>query len=398
MKAGWDWVSVGDFAKTGAGGTPLKGKSEFYDGGEIPWLLSGEVCQRDIFSTKNFITQDGLRGSSAKLFPAGSVLIAMYGATAGQAGILRFEAATNQAVCAVLPNSRYVPEYLYYFLLLEKGNLVSQAVGNAQPNISQGKIRETLIPLPPLDEQKRIVAVLDAAFAGLSRARAHTETNLQNARELFESVLRVSAETDAAKFGTVTVAELALEVTDGDHMPPPKAKTGIPFVTISDVRKDTREIDFSNTFMVPERYFNDLKDKRRPRTGDILYTVTGATLGIPILIKDDRPFCFQRHIGLVRPKALVNSEWLYFMMMSPYVFSQADGGATGAAQRTVSLSVLRGFTVPKIPLERQTDLAASFRARWEASFTIAAHYRAKLADLDALRQALLQKAFAGELT
>ena len=187
-------------------------------------------------------------------------------------------------------------------------------------------------------------------------------------------------------------------MTDGDHMPPPKSETGIPFVTISDVRKDTREIDFSATFMVSEAYFNNLKEKRQPRCGDVLYTVTGATLGIPILIKEDRRFCFQRHIGLIRPKKSVNSEWLYFMMMSPFVFGQADQRATGAAQRTVSLNVLRTMTVPNTPLERQAELAEAFRARWNASFTMIANYRSKLDDLEALRQSLLQKAFAGELT
>ncbi len=390
MKLGWEVKALGEVAtvtKRQGGSRPLPyvGLEDVSSGGNGQFLGSMEL-QSDKSTTFEFEPRHLLYG---RLRPYLNKVL-----------LPDFVGHCSSEIFPILPSAQLDRRFLFYWITSQTTveAINETCTGARMPRANVADIFNFPIPLPPLDEQKRIVAVLDAAFDGLSRARAHTETNLQNARELFESVLRVSAETDAAKFGTVTVAELALEVTDGDHMPPPKSKTGIPFVTISDVRKDTREIDFSNTFMVPERYFNDLKDKRRPRTGDILYTVTGATLGIPILIKDDRPFCFQRHIGLVRPKALVNSEWLYFMMMSPYVFSQADGGATGAAQRTVSLSVLRGFTVPKIPLERQTDLAASFRARWEASFTMAAHYRAKLADLDALRQSLLQKAFAGELT
>ena len=187
--SGWRWLPISEFAGTSAGGTPKKSNKAFYEGGSIPWLLSGEVGRAEITEASNFITEEGLNGSSAKLFPPNSVLVAMYGATAGEAGVLRFEAATNQAVCAILPGEEHVPEYLYYYLLHAKAELVSQAIGNAQPNISQAKIKALVVPLPPLEEQQRIVAVLDEAFEGLARARAHAEANLQNARELFERQL-----------------------------------------------------------------------------------------------------------------------------------------------------------------------------------------------------------------
>ena len=183
-------MKIADFCQTAAGGTPLKSKKEFYEGGDIPWLLSGEVSNKNITNTKQFITQAGLAGSSAKVFPENTVLIAMYGATAGEVGILRCEAATNQAVCGIYPNKDVLPEYLYYFFLNHKEVLVAQAVGNAQPNISQQKIKNTEISLPPLPEQKRIVTILDKAFAEIEQARALAEKNLENACELFESYLQ----------------------------------------------------------------------------------------------------------------------------------------------------------------------------------------------------------------
>ena len=84
MKEGWEIKKLGEVCDTGAGGTPLKAHKEYYEGGKIPWLLSGEVSQGEIFEAKNFITEKGLRNSSAKLFPINTVLVAMYGATAGQ--------------------------------------------------------------------------------------------------------------------------------------------------------------------------------------------------------------------------------------------------------------------------------------------------------------------------
>jgi type I restriction enzyme S subunit len=163
MKKGWPWKPLGEVCKTGSGGTPLSSRKEYYEGGNIPWLLSGEVAQGNVREAKNFITKAGLENSAAKLFPKDTVLVAMYGATAGQVGILRFEAATNQAVCGILPNDKFVPEFLFYFLLAKKDELVAQATGNAQPNISQIKIKNTEGPVPPLAEQQRIVGLLDAS-------------------------------------------------------------------------------------------------------------------------------------------------------------------------------------------------------------------------------------------
>jgi type I restriction enzyme, S subunit len=118
----------------------------------------------------------------------------MYGATAGQVGILRFEASTNQAVCGILPSEHFLPEFLFYFFLHKKDDLVAQAAGNAQPNISQIKIRNLGVPEAPLPEQHRIVAILDQAFDGIATAKANAnanaENNLQNARALFESHLQ----------------------------------------------------------------------------------------------------------------------------------------------------------------------------------------------------------------
>jgi type I restriction enzyme S subunit len=180
-------------------------------------------------------------------------------------------------------------------------------------------------------------------------------------------------------------------------MPPPKAPSGVPFITISDIVKNTREIDFSNTFTVPMEYFRGLKPNKKPRIGDVLYTVTGATLGIPVLVREQRDFCFQRHIGLVRPKPDTDSTWLSYALLSPQVFRQATIGSTGAAQKTVSLSVLRGLKVPKMALTDQKRIAAQLDAFFAETQRLASIYQQKLAALDELKKSLLHQAFSGEL-
>jgi type I restriction enzyme S subunit len=196
----------------------------------------------------------------------------------------------------------------------------------------------------------------------------------------------------------VRLSELATDITDGDHSPPPKAASGVPFITISDIVKPTRTINFSNTFFVPQEYFQNLKPNKKPRPGDVLYTVTGATLGIPVLVKQEIDFCFQRHIGLIRPKPETDSVWLSYALLSPQVFRQATIGSTGAAQKTVSLALLRSITVPKIRVSEQRLVAAKLDALTAETQHLESLYQRKLVALGELKQAILQKAFAGELT
>jgi type I restriction enzyme S subunit len=124
------------------------------------------------------------------VFPKETVVIALYGATAGQVGILDIEAATNQAVFGIYPNGRFAPKFIFYLLLSRYEDLVSQAVGNAQPNLSGLKIKNIPIPSIALPEQRRIVGILDEAFDGIATAKANAEKNFQNARALFESHLQ----------------------------------------------------------------------------------------------------------------------------------------------------------------------------------------------------------------
>ncbi len=173
-------LMIGEICTTSSGGTPLTGNSDYYEGGSIPWLRSGEVAQGEVFHAERFITEDGLKNSSAKIFPINTVLVAMYGATAGEVGILRFEAATNQAICGITPDQKLDPNFLYLILKTNKIALVRLAGGGAQPNISQKIIREFQIPLPPLEVQKEIVAeiegyqkVIDGARAVLENYRPH---------------------------------------------------------------------------------------------------------------------------------------------------------------------------------------------------------------------------------
>ena len=150
-----------------------------------------------------------------------------------------------------------------------------------------------------------------------------------------------------ARLGAVAEA-----ISDGDHQPPPQTSSGIPFLVISNVSGGV--LSFENTRFVSVEYFNQLPETRKPRNGDLLFTVTGS-YGIPVLVDTDDNFCFQRHIAMVRP-CIISNRYLYIMLGSSYVKSICDNKATGIAQKTVGLSTLRELLVPIAPLSQQIKI------------------------------------------
>ena len=158
-----DKKKIGEICKISSGGTPSRQNNEYYENGTIKWIKTGDLKNKNLYDASEYITEDALNNSSAKLFPPETVLIAMYGATIGACSILKTEAASNQACAGLLPSEYYIPEFMYYYITFRKKDIVSKAVGGAQPNISAGFLKEYEIPLPPLETQKKIVEALDKA-------------------------------------------------------------------------------------------------------------------------------------------------------------------------------------------------------------------------------------------
>ncbi len=181
---GWEQRNIGDkgVMKITSGGTPSRGQSKYY-GGEVMWLKSGELNDNtNIVDSQEHITELAVQESSAKIFPAGTILLAMYGATAGKLGILGRAAATNQAVAGLICNEEKLsPKFLYHILTHIRNEIIAQAWGGAQPNLSQTIIKTFKIPLPPLVEQKAIVEKLDALSG---KVRALQELQMAQAADL----------------------------------------------------------------------------------------------------------------------------------------------------------------------------------------------------------------------
>jgi type I restriction enzyme, S subunit len=178
LPASWVWTSIQEIANTQTGGTPSRTEPEYFRG-KIPWVKSGELRDGYVYETEETISERGLNESNAKLLRAGTLCIALYGATVGRLGILGIDAATNQAVCGILLPGVVNTGYVFRYLESIRSSLIAQGKGGAQSNISNGIVRNTRVPLAPANEQRRIVekieelfSDLDAGVAALERARA----------------------------------------------------------------------------------------------------------------------------------------------------------------------------------------------------------------------------------
>ena len=167
---GWTAVKIKDVAQTYSGGTPTSTNSEYYDGGNIPWINSGELNNPIITSTTNYITEEGLNNSSAKLYPQDTVLVALYGATAGKVSLLSFEACSNQAVCGVILHNKIMTTYIRYYLSSLYEHFITLSSGSARDNISQDTIKNTILPIP---QEKILKEYSDAVTPIMSKIIAN---------------------------------------------------------------------------------------------------------------------------------------------------------------------------------------------------------------------------------
>ena len=287
------------------------------------------------------------------------------------------------------------PEFLYKYILfvyLRGDTRKMQKATTGIHNIEFDKFLSILVPKISLSEQQSIVDYLDSAFAKIDAMKANAEKALNEAKALFQASLKEMLEPKEG-WEEKMLKEVVASITDGDHQPPPKSDDGIPFITISNIDKNSNKIAFGETFYVPQSYYCALKKDRIPQQGDVLYTVTGS-FGIPVLIDFQKDFCFQRHIALIRPKiGVLSPTYLFYWILSSYATSQAENTATGAAQRTVSLNSLRNFTIHIPTFSTQQSIVETLDSLKSKVDRLQANYDKISQECDALKQAILRQVF-----
>ena len=380
-------LKIKDFSDVITGGTPSTTKLEYWENGTIPWLNSGELNQDIVISSRNFITELGLKNSSTRLMPPDTVLIALTGTTTGKIGYLTFEACANQSVTGILPSKKHIPKYLYYFLNSIRKKVVNEAYGGAQPHISQGYVKELQIPLPPLEQQKKIAAILDAADELRQKDKVliakYDELTQALFLDMFGDPVSNPKRWEKVRFEDVG----KLDRGKSKHRPrnDPKLLGGnYPLIQTGDIANCGGYVtSYSSTY-------SDfgLAQSKLWKTGTLCITIAANIAKTGILTFDA---CFPDSVVGFIPNNKTNNEYTQFWMS--FLQKIIEDAAPMAAQKNINLAILKDLDFPLPPYSLQNQFAERVKVIEEQK-SIA---QASAVKSEELFNSLLQKAFNGEL-
>lgn len=404
----WEWIRLGDVGSWGSGATPSKSNSAYYNNATIPWLVTGDLNDSVITEIPGKITEKALNETSVKLNPADSVLMAMYGATIGKVGLLTFPATTNQACCACQAFSGINLWYLMYFLMSQRKAFVKRGEGGAQPNISKEKIVVTLMPLPPLAEQQRIVDKIEELLPLVEEYRK-AETRLKELNVDFRDMLRKSILQQAVQgklternpedepasellkrfqaektklikeskvkkdksLSSITEDEIPFDIPDtwqwvrlnvctpvlngdrGKNYPSKStlSKEGIPFISALNLNGKT-VIEDDNLLCLSQMQYDKLRNGKLNKN-DIVVCIRGS-LGK----HGQYPFekgAIASSLVILRPyfNPSTFAKYLMLYLDSPLFFNEIKKYDNGTAQPNLAAKSLEQFLFPLPPLEEQ---------------------------------------------
>ena len=406
----WEWVRLGWIGDWGAGATPAKGNADYYNNGTIPWLRTGELNNGFVYDSEIKVTPKALEKCSLRMCEVGDVLIAMYGATIGKVAIAGIRLTTNQACCACTPFGVY-NKYLLYFLMASKKTFIEMGEGGAQPNISREKIVAFRFPLPPLAEQKRIVAKIEELLPKVEEyGKAQEALNKLNAElpdRLKKSVLQEAIEgrlvpqdpTDEpasallerirgekeqlVKEGKLKKKDLVVNPISEDEIPfdipdswewvrlgtittvlggkriPAGRKlsqndTGHVYIRVSDMKDDTVSMD--NLQYVPEDIFPSIS-RYIINKEDVFITVAGTIGRIGKIPSElDGANLTENADRLVF--TIIDQDWLIKCLQSVIVQSQISAVTTQVGQPKLAILRIQNLLVPLPPIAEQKRIVA----------------------------------------
>ena len=380
-------VKLGEVFKISSGGTPSRKRDDFYLNGNIPWVKTGDLKVPRLKNVNEFITVEGLNNSSAKLFPKNTVLIAMYGATIGATSILDIEAATNQACGAFLPSEKCLPEYLYYFFLGNKSEIIKKGVGGAQPNISASILKALKIPLPNLETQKRIAAILDEAdtLRQLNKQLIAKYDKLTQSLflDMFGDPVMNSKGWEKVKFNDVG----KLDRGKSKHRPrnAPELLGGkYPLIQTGDIANSGGYItEFNSTYSEI-----GLAQSRMWKAGTLCITIAANIAKTGILTFDA---CFPDSVVGFIPNEKTNVVFTQFWIS--FLQKILEDSAPESAQKNINLSILRDLDFMNPPIHLQNQFAERVQLIEQQK----QQAQDALQKSEALFNSLLQQAFKGAL-
>ncbi|HED5885740.1 TPA: restriction endonuclease subunit S [Salmonella enterica] len=405
LPEGWVVTNLQNIANWGSGGTPSRSHDEYYNG-NIPWIKTGDLGPKLITEASEYITDAGVKNSSAKYFPKGSVAIAMYGATIGKTSILGIDATTNQA-CAVGTPIKDITSsiFLYYFLLNEKNTFIKKGKGGAQPNISQAVIKEHPLSLPPYAEQKIIAEKLDTLLAQVDSTKACLERIPQILKRFRQAVLAAVVNGKAVNIDTdentlTTLGNIAKNIKYGTSKKCSETQGSTAVLRIPNIgpgyiiNSNLKYADFDQKELVTLT----LKE------GDLLLIRSNGSVDlvgkVAVISENDTEYLYAGYLIRVRlDKERAAPKYISYCLQSPQLRQVIENIARSTSGvNNINSKELASLEIPLTPLPEQHEIVRRIEQLFAWADTIEKQVNNALTRVNSLTQSILAKAFRGELT
>ncbi|WP_286741759.1 restriction endonuclease subunit S [Pseudoalteromonas sp. UBA2102] len=391
---GWSISKMSEVTNIISGGTPKSGISDYWFG-DVKWITPkdmGKITGIYVSETGRNITQLGLDKSSAKLIPENSVILSTR-APIGYLAINTVPMATNQGCRGLVPKNTLDTKFLYYFLLKSVSLLNDLGSGTTFKELSKTALEKVEIPHPEITEQKHIVAILEQAFADIEQARAKTEQNLKNARELFESYLQQVFSQHGDDWGVKKIAEIA-ETCLGKMLDKKKNK-GNPKPYLRNQNVQWFNI---NTDDLLEMRFEDSEYERYAIKKGDLVICEGGYPGRGAIWEQDEDIFFQKALHRIRCHNPLYNRWVLYYLYLSDCNGTLKNSFTGAGIQHFTGKSLKQLALPIPPVELTEKFVRNFDELFNHVISLEHVYHNKLKSIDQLKKSILQKAFSGELT
>lgn len=388
----WILTNLGEIAKWGSGGTPSRSNSLYYNG-SIPWIKTGELNDSIIYDTSEKITNIAIENSSAKIFPKGSIAIAMYGATIGKTGILGVDASTNQACAVAQPFQGILNKYLHYFLISEKQDFIEKGKGGAQPNISQTVIKKHDFLFAPINEQTRIVHKLDQLFSHLERLKPRLNSIPELLKQFRQAVLthavtgKLTEEwrTTAKQWTKMKVGDFMTEVKDKSD---PMSMPEVNYIGLEHIEIGGKLLKVGSSI--------GLKSQKSVfKKGDVLYGKLRPYLDKHIVTEFDG-IC-STDILIYRNDNENSSKFFNYFLGDPNTVLKANTESKGINLPRVSAKIINSFDIEIPPSIEQKEIVKEVESLFSKVDNIEKYYKTLEEQIENLPQTILAKAFRGEL-
>ena len=375
---------LGDICTFQSGGTPSKTVPAYYQG-NIPWITTVSLTGGRISNEAaiEYITDQAIRESAAKIVPQNSIMVGTR-VGVGKVAINTVPMSTSQDIISLLniDERTWDKDFLCKFIAAKSAYLNSQARGATIKGIKIETLASLDLPEITLEEQKHISRVIDEVLQLVK----YRKDQLNELDQLVKSrFIELFGAIPDSKHTTVT--DVCSIITDGTHQPPMFTSSGIPFLFVSNIV--TNKITYKTEKHISEETYAELIKRTPIEIGDILLSTVGS-YGHPAVVETDERFCFQRHIAYLKPKKdVVNSRYLYGVLLSADVQKQIEEKVKGIAQKTLNLSEIKKLHFPLPSLELQNEFAAFVEHTDKLKLAVTE----ALAELETLKKSLMQQYF-----